>query len=106
MKAIAGEKRERIYLWQILAMLGDLEKMRGLAAGIERYRDSGYRRKRLEGHNQPVKSDRTAVSQPGLPGFDDRLGAVCHLQFVEDAGNVIAYGFAGDVEPGSNLVVV
>jgi hypothetical protein len=37
-KALADEKQERIYLWQILATLGDLEEMRGDAAGAEKLR--------------------------------------------------------------------
>jgi tetratricopeptide (TPR) repeat protein len=38
-KAIADEKQERNYLWQILATLGDLEEMRGDAAEAEKLRE-------------------------------------------------------------------
>jgi tetratricopeptide (TPR) repeat protein len=38
-KVIAEEKDERIFLWQILATLGDLEEMRGDAAEAEKLRE-------------------------------------------------------------------
>lgn len=42
----------------------------------------------------------------GRAGLDDRLGAVSHLEFVEDVGDVIANGFiANNQLPGNFLVV-
>ena len=36
---MAEEKQERIFLWQILATLGDLEELRGDAAEAEKWRE-------------------------------------------------------------------
>jgi hypothetical protein len=45
------------------------------------------------------------ASQSSLAGFDDCLGAVSHLDFIEDVGDVIADGFAADVQLLSDLLV-
>jgi hypothetical protein len=43
------------------------------------------------------------VSEPRLARLDNSLGAVGHLELIEDIGDVIAHGLAADVELAGNL---
>src|SRR5437763_815863 len=44
--------------------------------------------------------------QASFPGANNSLCPVGHLQFTEDVGDVIGYGFETEAEPPGNVVVV
>ena len=46
-----------------------------------------------------------ASAQAGFASANDRLGAICQLELVEDAGDVIAHRFGTQVQPLGDLGV-